>query len=312
MMGHYWLELLNNPSKVKLPFYGLLIEGIKETEAIIRIDNVAQYFWQYPNQLIEPKNLPNVAPPFGHFWMEYKARSGKDVGILVRAGEIDDPEMIYGLFRERGDYDFRWVVTLIVIAGDPVKIKSIGLETAMIVLGVRADGTIGKMGHHEAYRFFDDPEAIKAIEKVDAQQSLNGKIIKLREQHWFGLVGLAFPGLLALCFMNCKNVELIPRPLVTSKPAKGKMQNRGPVDKFHVLKIDPIKRVLDGEGQSGTKGLKHALHICRGHFKDYQSGAGLFGKYKGLYWWDSHVRGDHTLGTVTKDYDVRSPARVIK
>ena len=33
-------------------------------------------------------------------------------------------------------------------------------------------------------------------------------------------------------------------------------------------------------------GLKRALHICRGHFKDYREGRGLFAKTHGIWWWD--------------------------
>ena len=73
---------------------------------------------------------------------------------------------------------------------------------------------------------------------------------------------------------------------------------------FKTLEIEPMKRALKHEGQSETAGLKKALHICRGHFKDY-SKHGLFGKYKGLYWWDSHVRGSTEEGVVVKDYAVK-------
>ena len=46
-----------------------------------------------------------------------------------------------------------------------------------------------------------------------------------------------------------------------------------------------------------------ALHICRGHFKDF-SNHGLFGKYRGTYWWPMHTRGSSDNGLVVKDYRV--------
>ena len=49
------------------------------------------------------------------------------------------------------------------------------------------------------------------------------------------------------------------------------------------------------------------LHICRGHFKDYRE-SGLFGKVKGIFWWDQYVRGDLENGAVVKDYNVKAPA----
>jgi hypothetical protein len=71
------------------------------------------------------------------------------------------------------------------------------------------------------------------------------------------------------------------------------------------LNIHPIKKILEIEGQSQKTGLKMALHICRGHFKDFTE-RGLFGKYHGLYWWDAHARGNAKEGIALKDYRVHS------
>jgi hypothetical protein len=46
------------------------------------------------------------------------------------------------------------------------------------------------------------------------------------------------------------------------------------------------------------------LHFVRGHLKDY-SVTGLFGWHKGIYWWDSQVRGEARMGVVDKDYRLR-------
>ena len=57
-------------------------------------------------------------------------------------------------------------------------------------------------------------------------------------------------------------------------------------------------------------GAKKALHICRGHFKDFRkSENGLFGKHKDLYWWESQVRGNAKEGVVFSDYEVKSPIK---
>lgn len=44
--------------------------------------------------------------------------------------------------------------------------------------------------------------------------------------------------------------------------------------------------------------------------KDYRQ-RGLFGKYHGLYWWDSHLRGASSAGQVIKDYRVRSASSMV-
>jgi len=67
-----------------------------------------------------------------------------------------------------------------------------------------------------------------------------------------------------------------------------------------------MRTILRKEGQVETQGLEKALHICRGHFKDYRT-EGLFGKHKGMYWLSDHVRGHPRQGLVLKDYNVSTP-----
>ena len=104
--------------------------------------------------------------------------------------------------------------------------------------------------------------------------------------------------------MHCKNVKILD---FLSDRKKSRSQNRRG---FHVtyktLEITPMKKVLETEGGLETNGLKKALHICRGHFKDYRE-VGLFGKFHDIYWWDSFIRGDLKSGIVSKDYQVNVP-----
>ena len=115
---------------------------------------------------------------------------------------------------------------------------------------------------------------------------------------------MLMPMWLSLSFMHCKNVALTKEdPCHSRKPPK-------PGDKcrrlhYHILNIKPMQEVLRREGQSQVTGLKQALSICRGHFKDYRQ-KGLFGKYQGLFWWDAHVRGHSKEGVVVKDYAIHA------
>lgn len=111
-----------------------------------------------------------------------------------------------------------------------------------------------------------------------------------------------------ISFMHCKKqtklIEHVPPEKVQRKRIKN---NKPPLTKYYTLDIEPLKEILRTEGRVHEVGLPKALHICRGHFKDYSQGKGLFGKYKGLYWWDSHIRGNESAGTVIKDYAVKLP-----
>jgi hypothetical protein len=114
-----------------------------------------------------------------------------------------------------------------------------------------------------------------------------------------------YPCWLALSFCHCKNVTVSTRqPLKKGKPER----YRGiPRATYHTLEIQPMRTILRTEGHSDTEGLRQALHICRGHFKDYSRGKGLFGRLPGLYWWESHVRGSAESGLVRKEYAVAAP-----
>jgi hypothetical protein len=137
-----------------------------------------------------------------------------------------------------------------------------------------------------------------------------GEYLSAEERRQVASVGnvLVMPMWLALSFLHCKNVTLTKEdPCHMRKPPK-----RGEACRrlhYHVLNIHPMQEVLRREGHSHTTGLKQALHICRGHFKDYRQ-RGLFGKYQGLFWWDAHIRGRSSEGVVIKDYSVQRPVEV--
>jgi hypothetical protein len=109
--------------------------------------------------------------------------------------------------------------------------------------------------------------------------------------------------LLALVFLNCKNVVAHD---VT--PPRGKMRScrNRPVPRplaYKVLEIRPMQAAIAAAGSDGSAAGRRPLHICRGHLKDYRE-RGLFGKHRGIYWWDHYVRGDVGRGVVFKDYNV--------
>jgi hypothetical protein len=66
-----------------------------------------------------------------------------------------------------------------------------------------------------------------------------------------------------------------------------------------------MRRVLSRDGQAEATGLRHALHICRGHFKIFTEEARLFGKHTGMYWWAEQLRGDRRHGVIVKDYRIK-------
>ncbi len=111
------------------------------------------------------------------------------------------------------------------------------------------------------------------------------------------------PVLFATSLMHAKNVHLVDNPLPPAV-AKRRQHEGKPAITFKTLTIDPMRKQASSATEGGNTGAKRAMHIVRGHFKDYRDSGGLFGKYKGLYWWDMHVTGNDKLRKVIKDYQV--------
>lgn len=111
------------------------------------------------------------------------------------------------------------------------------------------------------------------------------------------------PVLFATSLMHAKNVHLVDNPL---PPAVAKRRRREgkPAITFKTLAIESMRKQTENTTEGGDTSAKRAMHIVRGHFKDYRNSGGLFGKHKGLYWWDMHVAGDEQAGKVIKDYRI--------
>lgn len=116
--------------------------------------------------------------------------------------------------------------------------------------------------------------------------------------------------MLAFGLMNCRNVQLIDQAPNRYTSEKYERHFGVPLTTYKVLKVTPMRKWRPDAPapDDGTAHLPKSLHIMRGHFKDYRNGAGLFGKYQDIFWWDSHVRGDESRGVTVKDYEVEAPA----
>ena len=111
-------------------------------------------------------------------------------------------------------------------------------------------------------------------------------------------------GLATLNFMNCRNVQVIDNP--PSRQVKRHCERTGeplPVT-YKTLIIHPNLRRRKVYAQAGIP-ADRALHIVRGHFKDYRHGRGL-GRNggHGLWWWSPTVRGTSTERAIVKNYSV--------
>lgn len=261
------------------------IEDYIKSCIVFGINNVARYYFENFYTVPTVKELPNVAPPYPVMWFEYTIggvegfplKEELRIAVLTRSTRISD-------------YFIDSDGEVISVIGKDEENKMFITEAITVVRS-----KYQAMSPNTTSFVVCNSEGVPILTRTLTDK----RIVEDAEVNWH----LTVPAFLAMSFMHCKNVkqEVNYPPRVVSKHGT-------PRTKFYTLMISPMKKILEHEGQSNKTGLKMALHICRGHFKDYSKGSGLFGRNKGLYWWDSHVRGDSSHGVVVKDYSINTPS----
>ena len=116
------------------------------------------------------------------------------------------------------------------------------------------------------------------------------------------IAGIDLCGWIALSIMSCDNIdtEVVEAPAKLNK--KRKKRGKKPLVSYRTIRVNPDK----GPRASSSKPTagKNRRHKRRGHIKDYRKGKGLFGKYKGLWYWGPALCGNASEGVVVSDYSV--------
>jgi hypothetical protein len=290
-----------------------LAEFPKET-VIVKVDNVSEYYFSSPKETWTDKDFINIAPPFASTWFEWtRPEMGNINGKQVRMSErpcrlgvhvlaFDDSlglDNVLDKLRKKGtEYSHKpkWILMcrgFCSYGGDRTG------EVIALALAVNADGTelLTTNGYSFAILASDNFE--QAIELgyagsgMDRQQRIN----------CLASTYLDIP-MLATVFMHCSNTELIKSPPVPPELQKAR-ERRGkpPLFRYYTIKVEHIKKVIASSNKGSNELSPAALHIARGHFKDFRE-HGLFGKHRGIYWWDMQTRGSAEVGVIKKDYDV--------
>lgn len=105
---------------------------------------------------------------------------------------------------------------------------------------------------------------------------------------------------LAGVFCNCKNVEV--KEVVDAKVTRDIFRRKHglPQVKYHTIIINPGAHGLYSDSVESDE-VDRALHFCRGHFKRYDKKL-LFGKIRGTFWVETHLRGKAIAGQSIADY----------
>jgi hypothetical protein len=119
------------------------------------------------------------------------------------------------------------------------------------------------------------------------------------------------PFFFAISLAHCKNVMV--QPIRTaSATCKGRHGHDGRII-YRTLNINSLRTIISSEGKEcgGKTAIRRALHICRGHFKDYRE-SGLFGRNFGIYWWNMQARGSKEHGEIKKGYRITGGHDVVQ
>jgi len=297
---------------------------VLQKATFIRLQNVADYYWEesYQDEW-DSKDFPNCTPPWPLVWAEWKQpefsnspRYGKRRHGLAHRGICAMVESHDAGANEQGT--FRWIVRVTGIIEAPELATTDGSPIVMCTefLMVQSDGTLflpyvddlpkewmrtflqcvsGSTewdlgGDHKGYRFVPSVTNL-----ADSQLGAN-----LFQHLARNIVLLAFS------FCHCKNVNLTEHTYDDKLLQSRERKDKPTFSKFYTLEIRPMQKVIKNTMQSRGVSFPAALHIMRGHFKDYRQG-GLFGKHRGTYWWNMAIRGKAERGQVVKDYTVTKP-----
>lgn len=246
---------------------------------VLLIDNVSEYYFSSDQEYWDLRyHFPNLAPPFPAFWMESKMVKrihskqcgDTDLSVLMpHGGRIG--ALIHGLDPKetKGDLppETRWVLWCELFIDYCFRGATATGPHGSMFLCVDANGALLEHPWMQSFAAESDAPVMKAY-----MTFLN-------------------PMFLAISFLHCKNVTLVENQVPAPLAKKYRARHGITPCNYKTLIIEPLKKILRGEGHAGEVGIQKALHICRGHFRDYREGRGLFGKYHQMVWMPSIVRG---------------------
>lgn len=109
----------------------------------------------------------------------------------------------------------------------------------------------------------------------------------------------------ALSLLNTKYVSAETELISEKRNRKHKSKTGNDLVEYKTLKLILPSETGRASSVHDIRELIHRKHhSVRGHFANYLTNP-LFGKYQGVFWVPSHMRGNKELGEVKKRYDVK-------
>lgn len=245
-------------------------------------------------------DLKCLAPPHEKFFIEWEAPrvpTAKRMGILFVACS---PELAEATAREMiGEGARKTPEKIAEFRRDP-RCRWIYLTMDFLEFPHKDDG--------EHISGFRGPYHVGTISVAEDGALLDfwmshGSVLSEKESTWIGTASLV--AMTTLAMMNCENIETIAHHAPEAFQKARKKGGKKPLVSYRTVRVDLSKtpRAIAAEGLPGD-GATPRLHKKRGHMKDYRKGKGLFGRYKGLWYWGPILAGSEEEGVVVSDYEV--------
>ena len=274
---------------------------------VLKVHNVAEHVFRTMNTWDIERDFPNIAPPFEQIWMEWTQWADWEptgpprpsiptrypMGVFLQS---------YDLHKLRGMDDMEWNKFAGETMPEAARWWTIAHFSRRTLPHTLESAPCFSWCATAEGRMLPIQGGLLTSPHPLHPQKLEDADMEIAEA---ASMFLPVP-FTAISLMHCKNARVVKGPAISPKLARSR-QRRGkpPLIRWRTLVIDSSKPVSASLGTGANGGKDKALHIIRGHFKDFSSSS-LFGKHRGLYWWAQHARGLAEHGKVEKEYEVRS------
>lgn len=255
-------------------------------------DNVANLVHGGAQREYRVEDFPSLAPPWPHFWIEYRSRSGRQRrGVFVRditsrlSASPDDigPAAIDDARGNGYDGPIGWVVEFSLYAEDdrgricgPMGWTTLALDDRGRVVGnrwalgipdikeerVRLEDILDSGGRLHPEESRDIRRMLDAIDSVkdDPQVAMTDERL---------LAGL-LPAWQTVAFLHCRNVATEPVDVPEKLDKRHRKEHGRPLLRFQTVRLEvPRRSVASRDSRPGSGNGPPALHIVPGNFHHY-------------------------------------------
>jgi hypothetical protein len=299
-------------------------EKFHEIVTAIDVTNVANWFYQEQEGGMILDEIPCHSPPWQSAWYEWTVPMNWKLmgGQIHTLKDSYNPMAIYCValpsdlvnwdnqpnLRFTAAASSKWTIACTLYGNHRNKLY----ELCYKLFFVNEDGSAADImivdPKHNPYKDLSIDEmkselGIEVNSRLCEELDKTGSIFEALKA---GYNDMTWPMHVAVGFLHCKNT-LIVNPPETSAKLKKKRERKGKLPKIQYknLVVEPLRQKVKVQGAKPGKGrIRQVLRIIRGHWKDYRQ-TGLFGKHKGIYWWDNAIVGNKKHGEIHKTYEVK-------